>query len=586
MPQISPDGTEIAYLNSSGRDVGLAIYHLDTGKGEILCRVDSHTDTFAWKGNDRILFFENFGGSSYLRSASPGRSTLNTFPGFGTRRIISAIVDWLPGDDGHILVRTNLIGQLDVLTGSITETQPTDPLKFVGSYIHDRKGALRLRCVQSRDGIELQQRQSDADSFVTAHRWTWDEPDVHFLGFAKDPEVSYLLTQTEGEWGEVRPFNTRTFQMGPPFAKGDGAQFMDAVFSRDHSRITGIEVGDQNGKNIVWLDERMRRRQAAIDAALPGRRNIIVSTSNEGSSLIILSALNADPGVYFALDARRGALIRLGRKHPQLDPEKFAIPRTVEIPSRDGMMIHAVLALPPDIHGPAPLVLIPQANLFEVRSGVYYILLEQFLVSRGYAVLLVDYRGSRGYGKTYEDAGRHQMARTIPDDIDDAASWSVANGYAPKGGVCLFGMKTGATEALISATRSPDLYACVVNVDGAPDLRDMASMGNRNWLDRKRMELFFSDDKVSLAASSALAAVNRLQGPILNIYEDADRNDDWLRLKSALRAAGKTYVLFKELDPNTQPLQMDIVENFLRQVEEFLTKNFPSAGVSGLPSKP
>lgn len=58
-PQISPDGSEIAYLNSSGRDMGLALYHLGTGKGEILCRVDSHTDAFAWKGNDRILFFED-----------------------------------------------------------------------------------------------------------------------------------------------------------------------------------------------------------------------------------------------------------------------------------------------------------------------------------------------------------------------------------------------------------------------------------------------------------------------------------------------------------------------------------------------
>lgn len=465
-PQISPDGSEIAYLNSSGRDMGLALYHLGTGKGEILCRVDSHTDAFAWKGNDRILFFEDTPGSGYLRSVSPGRNTLNTFPGFGTSRRLPAVIDWLPGDDGHVLVRTNRMGLMDVATGAITETQPTDPLKFVGPYIHDRKGTLRLRCVQVREGIELQHRQSDADTFVTAHRWTWDEPVVRLLGFAGDPDVGYFLTQTEGDWGEVRPFNTRTFQMGPAWAKGDGAQILGAVFSRDHSRLTGIEFGDQNGRNVRWLDDTMRRRQASIDAALPGCHNAIVSTSVDGSCLVILSALEADPGVYYALDARRGALMRLGRRHPPLDPEKFAKPMTVEIPSRDGTIIHSVLALPPDLHGAAPLVLLPRPDIFGMRIGVYYFALQQFLVSRGYAVLAVDYRGARGYGKAYEDAGKHQLARKIPEDVDDAALWSVAKGYASKGGICLFGIETGATVALIAATHSPDLYACVVNEGG------------------------------------------------------------------------------------------------------------------------
>jgi dipeptidyl aminopeptidase/acylaminoacyl peptidase len=586
MPQVSPDGTEIAYLNSSGRDIGLAIYHLDTGKGEILCRVDSHTNAFAWKGNDRILYFENTLGTGYLRSVSPGKSTLNTFPGFGTSRRLPAVMDWLPGDDGHILVRTKRIGIMDVMTGAITETQPTDALTFVGPYIHDRKGTLRLRCIQRRDGIELQHRENDADAFVMAHRWTWDEPSVYFLGFAEDPEVCYFLTSTDGDWGEVRPFNTRTCEIGSPVAKGDGAQIIHGVFSRDQSRLTGVEISDQNGANTLWLDGTMQRRQASLDAALPGCHNVIASVSKDESILVILSTLNGDPGTYFALDAKHGTLKRLGRKHPLLDPDKLARPKALEIPARDGLSIHALLALPPGSQGPVPLVLIPQPNLFSTRAGVYYFPLLQFLASRGYGVLEVDYRGSRGYGKTYEDAGRHQMARKIPDDIDDAASWSVANGYAYKGRICLFGIDTGAMEALIAATRSPEQYACVVNEGGAPDFRYIADTGDYDWLVRKQTEQYFSDDKGTLAESSALAAIGRLRGPILNIYENADRNDEWLNLKAGLKAANKTFFLFKNLDPNNQPLDLDYRENYYRQIEEFLKANFPpSAGVDS-PSKP
>jgi dipeptidyl aminopeptidase/acylaminoacyl peptidase len=575
-PSLSPDGSKLAYLTSSGRDLALAVYHLDTAKGEILCKVDSHTTGFSWKGNDRILFVEALYKGTFLRSVSPGQHSLNSFPGFGDKRRIGSVFDWLPADPKHILVRMRQIGFMDVETGEMRETQPVESTQFVGPYVADATGALRLRCIQWSDGIELQHRRTDADTFVTAHKWNWSEPAVNFMGFGGDPNTAYFLTHDEGEWGIVRGFDTTTFKLGPPLATFKGAEIRSALYSRDGSKLIGLHVDGREGVFNYWLDDSMRLRQTAIDASLAGKRNRIVSWSVDMDSLVVLSQTGSEPGVYYSLDMRRKALVRLGGRHPQVSPAVLGKATAVDIATRDGFTIHGVLILPPgEAKGPRPLVLIPQDGIFNKRWVVGYGETEQFLATRGYAVLCVDYRGTWGYGRSYEDAGRREIAGKIPEDIEDAALWSVKSGYAASGRICIYGKDFAGTLALIAATYSPDLYCCAINQQGEADLTRYGEdyFGNSDWMTRKRIEMFIGDDTKALSRRSPLLAIDRLRGPLLNIYGDPEHDRSWDRLEPALRRAGKPYVLFKVLNPSDDQLPYDRRMNFYRQVGDFLDKN-------------
>ena len=53
----------------------------------------------------------------------------------------------------------------------------------------------------------------------------------------------------------------------------------------------------------------------------------------------------------------------------------------------------------------------------------------QLLASRGYAVLQVNFRGSGGYGKAFENAGHRQWADGIQNDILDATHWAIDQGW-------------------------------------------------------------------------------------------------------------------------------------------------------------
>ena len=50
----------------------------------------------------------------------------------------------------------------------------------------------------------------------------------------------------------------------------------------------------------------------------------------------------------------------------------------------------------------------------------------QLLANRGYAVLSVNFRGSTGFGKKFINAGNHEWAGKMHDDLIDAVDWAVA----------------------------------------------------------------------------------------------------------------------------------------------------------------
>jgi dienelactone hydrolase len=579
-PMLSSDGTQVIYLTSAGRERAIADFHLDSGKGEVLCMVDSHTDGLALKG-DRVLFTYQVNYVRYLRSVTPGSKSLNKFTGFGDRRTIHSVFDWLPADPDHILVRGTAsmparIGKMDLTTGDIVDNEPTENITFVGPYIPDTNGNLRLRCIQLREGIDLQSRESDQDTFKTVHTWAWDDPSVFFEGFGSKPEVAYLLTHTDNDTGEIRAFDPRTNAIGPVVAAFPGMDTQGVIYSRDHSRILGVKIQTRESTEDRWLDEKFKHMQAAVDASLPGRTNTLFGWSSDERTFLIRSATGTSPGEFLAFVPSRGTLVRLGRIKPALNPDLFSAPRTVDIPARDGFVIHAVLTTPKaSPNGPWPILIIPLDNPFNERTREQFDPDTQFLASRGYATLEVDYRGSWGYGLKYERAGLHELVGKVLDDIEDATRWAVKSGNAREGRVGIMGDGLGATLALIAATHDPDMYQCVVNYSGDPDLNS-EEFGNYDWLTRKRFEIYIGHDPKAFASASALDSIGKLKAPILNYYFEPNRNQNWGKLEAKLRQQGKPYVLYKELDPYSRPMPADLRANDYQQLEAFLGANLPS----------
>ena len=155
----------------------------------------------------------------------------------------------------------------------------------------------------------------------------------------------------------------------------------------------------------------------------------------------------------------------------------------VTIAARDGLPLVSYLTLPVDADRtcddghpasdrPLPMVLQVHGGP-AARDAFGFNAVHQWLSNRGYAVLSVNFRGSAGFGKSFLAAGDGEWGARMSDDLDDAVAWAVASGIADPARIAISGGSYGGYAVLAALTRTPDAYACGVDVVGPSNLETL-----------------------------------------------------------------------------------------------------------------
>jgi dipeptidyl aminopeptidase/acylaminoacyl peptidase len=200
----------------------------------------------------------------------------------------------------------------------------------------------------------------------------------------------------------------------------------------------------------------------------------------------------------------------------------------VVIPARDGLALPSYLTLPPAVdpdgtgkpNAPGPLVLLVHGGPW-ARDGWGYGYVTQFLASRGYGVLQVNFRGSTGFGKRFTNAGDHEWGKKMQDDVDDAVAWAVDHGIAPKDKIAIMGGSYGGYATLVGVTRNPDRFACGVDIVGPSNLITLVKSVPPYWaplisLFKNRIGDWDTEDGAkALTAISPLTHAGDIQRPLL-----------------------------------------------------------------------
>lgn len=137
----------------------------------------------------------------------------------------------------------------------------------------------------------------------------------------------------------------------------------------------------------------------------------------------------------------------------------------VNVPARDGVAVPAHIYKPANwqpggravifVHGAGYLQNVNRA--WSSYSHEY--MFHHLLMSRGYLVLDIDYRGSRGYGRDWRTAIYRHMGGTDLDDQVDAAHWLVKeHGVDPKR-IGIYGGSYGGFITLMAMFTTPEVFA-------------------------------------------------------------------------------------------------------------------------------
>lgn len=167
------------------------------------------------------------------------------------------------------------------------------------------------------------------------------------------------------------------------------------------------------------------------------------------------------------------------QRRPKLNKKEMASVKPFSFKARDGKLIHAYLTIPHGSDGKnLPMIVNPHGGPIGPRDGWAFNPEAQLLASRGYAVLQVNYRGSGGYGRAFQDAGHRQWGQGIQNDIIDATRWAIQHGHANKDRICIYGGSFGGYSSLMAPIREPGLFTCTFGYVGVYDIDMMFKKGD------------------------------------------------------------------------------------------------------------
>jgi dipeptidyl aminopeptidase/acylaminoacyl peptidase len=164
---------------------------------------------------------------------------------------------------------------------------------------------------------------------------------------------------------------------------------------------------------------------------------------------------------------------------PTLQDRKMAVAEIVHVPSFDGKKVPAFL-YKPEGAGPFPAVIDVHGGPTS-QSRREFGSMRQYLVSKGYVVLVPNVRGSTGYGKTYMRLDNKDLGGGPLKDVVACKKWLVKEAHVDASKVVVMGGSYGGYMALAAATWTPTEFAANVDYFGVSDLKTLVESFPAYW---------------------------------------------------------------------------------------------------------
>jgi dipeptidyl aminopeptidase/acylaminoacyl peptidase len=271
-------------------------------------------------------------------------------------------------------------------------------------------------------------------------------------------------------------------------------------------------------KHWKILDRSIQGDWDALDKAADGEFTIL-SRDRADRKWTVAYMQDDGPVKFYLYDRSAKKATYLFSNRSQLEKMRLAKMKPEIIKSRDGLDLVCYLTLPPG--GVAkenqPMVLLVHGGPW-ARDSWGYNGLHQWLASRGYAVLSVNYRGSTGFGKAFLNAGNREWGHKMHDDLIDAVNWAVENKIADPDKVAIMGGSYGGYATLVGLTFTPDYFACGVDIVGPSHIRTLLSTIPPYWIPIKatfEQRVGSLNEPDFLDSISPLTKVNAIKKPLL-----------------------------------------------------------------------
>lgn len=389
----------------------------------------------------------------------------------------------------------------------------------ITGWVFDLKGQLRMATRSAENG-DTEMLRVDANGFTKVYSCSVFET-CHPLQFQPGDQRLYMETNRGTDLISLVLFDPQTSKTemveSDPLGKVDfgGALFSEAndelvetwyIAARTKTYYKNKAFGD----DVHWIEHKF-----------PDQEIIVVSRTKDEQDWLVTAVSDTEPGETLLFDRKTQTLTPEFKVREKLPRADLAQMKAVTYKSSDGLEIPAYLTLPQGAEAKnLPTLIIPHGGPWG-RDQWGYNPLAQFFANRGYAVLMPNFRGSTGYGRTFLDAGNLEWGRKMQDDLTWGAKFLVSQGIADPKRLGILGGSYGGYATLAGVAFTPDLYAAAVDIVGPSNLITLMDSIPPYWESIRTMFYKRMGDpntpqgKALLVEESPLTSAEKIRTPLL-----------------------------------------------------------------------
>lgn len=301
-------------------------------------------------------------------------------------------------------------------------------------------------------------------AFVEQHRLhdkAWINYDFNNFGWAYDNQLYFLSEQSGYSHLYLKPLNGKakkltsgSFEVSQPVLSRDGR----VVYYRANAQHPGIynvfKIALDSGKS---------------EALTQLNGNLTFKLAPDETKLLVRYSTSLQPEELYVMDNQPAAPLKRLTYTVSDELKQMALqaPQVIAVPSSHGKApIYAKLYLPKDYkqgekrravifnHGAGYLQNSDLGWSIYFREFFFHTLLTQ----KGYVVLDMDYRASKGYGRDWRTAIYRQMGTPEIEDLVDGVNWLVEHAHVDRERIGTYGGSYGGFMTFMAMFKEPDLF--------------------------------------------------------------------------------------------------------------------------------
>lgn len=527
---MSPSGKFVLMYTKKEDKRHLILYDVETNKitSRYLFQSNERLQRVTWLNDKQI----------YLKSRYSGRSKTHILEindkTFSIKEVTAkgSLVSAYPQDPSKVMFVKNKHFRLVIVS---IEDLIADNFDNALELAHKYNGAVDYKFdVDTGNIIKVEYDFDDEDiqilyKQVNGRKWKTllelEDTEHEFapVGFVDDNTLA-VITNKDSDKRVLRAFDIDSKTLGKVLYQNPRYDVVSAEFS--DGKLVYVRFREHGLLKTVYFNNTSTLMQR-LNKSFDNQEVYVVDKSNSFNEVVVFVNGATQPGEYFVYEKTGDTLKRLAAVYPDLTIVDFDPSKRILVKSADGEVdIEAFLTLPKS-NEYSTLIVYPHGGPIGVQETDRFNPLVQYYSSRGFAVLRVNFRGSAGFGKAFQEQGVGEFGRLIESDISAVVD-KVLDEYSFNN-VCAMGASYGAYSSVMLAIKHPQLYKCVIASIGIYDLPLLFNASNVKTTDEVQSKIAnvvgeYSEDMVNY---SPVYLYKRLKAPILLIAGEKDKIADF-----------------------------------------------------------